>query len=86
MIALVGVVLGLVLLYGWLVAQWFARVLMFLVLAGLGVVIGSSVAPMPAAFGFEIAGVAVAWFLAALPTYYWRHQNRLFAERSLRRV
>ena len=47
---IVGLVFGLVLLYFWLLGHWFARVVMFLVLAGLGGIGGSLIAvnQMPA--------------------------------------
>lgn len=72
---LVGLLLATALLYFWLIGHWFARVLVFLLLGAAGFVIGAiSGHDAPASIIFGVAGVAIAWYVAALPTWYWRHK------------
>lgn len=81
---LLGLVLGigafLAVLYYWLQAHWFARVVVFLLLAlTLGVAGGAATAsPQAPALAFVgmVPGVALAWALAGIPRYYWRHRMR----------
>jgi hypothetical protein len=77
---LIGLGLALALLYFWLVGHWFARVLVFIGLAiGGGFVLAVLMPVGPKddlnPLGFLI-GIAAAWPLAGIPTYYWRHQQR----------
>ena len=68
---LIGLGIFVVLLYWWLIGHWFARVLVFLLLAVLGALIS-------AGNGAAIVGYGVlAWFIASLPIYYQRYQSRL---------
>jgi hypothetical protein len=58
---LIGLGLFVVLLYWWLIGHWFARVLVFLLLAVLG-------ALLSAGNGAAIIAAGVlAWFIASLP-------------------
>lgn len=81
MIILLGICLGLVLLYLWLVGWWFARILMVPVLAvalglpGIAIAAGFD-APPGVGILLALAGIVAAWFLAGSPTYYWRHRVR----------
>ncbi len=84
---LAGLVLAIVLLYGWLVGHWFARVLAFLIFsAGLGTLGAVLVANgIPDVTGAQIVAAAICggiagWFVAALPTYYWRKRQRELLE------
>jgi hypothetical protein len=82
---LIGVGVGLALLWTWLRGWWFARLIVFLGLAICGLFIGGSLSSAPgvpvlgnpAGILGGLLGVAVAWPLASLPTYYWRRQFRL---------
>ena len=77
---LIGLVLAVMLLYGWLIGHWFARVLVFLLLAGVTFVVVCFVAQEPGkpAVGpiLGLLAATLAWPIAGLPTYYWRHQMR----------
>ena len=81
-IAIVVFVAALGLLYFWLLGQWFARVLAFLLLGAVFGLIGVSLGKTnPDAPGFIIAtwavlGIAIAWPLASIPVYVRRHQER----------
>jgi hypothetical protein len=77
---MIGAGLALALLYFWLLGHWFARVVMFLVLASVTFV---TVAYTTQVRGDPMAGVlfgllaaAVTWPIAGIPVYYWRHQFR----------
>lgn len=79
---LIGFCLIAVLLYFWLIGFWYARVLMFLITLPLLIWIGGGLfMNIPGAtsatgvLGGAVGAVA-AWFLAAAPTHYWRHQMR----------
>jgi hypothetical protein len=68
---LIGLGLFVVLLYWWLIGHWFARVLVFLLLAVLGAFIS-------AGNGAAIIATGVlSWFIASLPVYHQRYQSRL---------
>lgn len=77
---LLGLCMGLALLYFWLIGHWFARVLMFV---ALGVVFGAiSFFIVAANTGVEQAGfmavplgVLAAWYAAGVPTYYHRQPS-----------
>ena len=79
---LIGIAMAVALLYWWLIGHWFARVLVFLLLACVGFVAGAALAntsPNAPAAGVIILGLigaAFGWPIAGLPTYYWRHQMR----------
>jgi hypothetical protein len=82
MVILVGVALGVALLYFWLVGHWFARVLMALVLTiplgWIGAsILGSAVqlptdTTAPAVVGL-ILGVIAAWPIASIPVWIRRY-------------
>jgi len=80
---MIGAGLALALLYFWLLGHWFARVVMFLLLAVVGFIAGAALAsasPNPPTFAlvlFGLIGAALAWPLSGIPIYYWRHQFRL---------
>ncbi len=89
---ILGIVLFLGLLYGWLVGHWFARVVMALALW----VLGGFIAILFAANGTEdqrqatiiaviFGGSVLSWLIAGLPTYYWRQKRRLWEPPSLHR-
>lgn len=79
---LIALILAPALLYFWLIGHWFARVLAFLVFAAAfgvgGALLTSAGATYPNAGlpGLVIGGI-VAWFVAGIPTYYWRHRMNL---------
>jgi hypothetical protein len=81
---LIGLLLGIALLYFWLVGHWFARVLMLLALAPLFAFIGCvlfvgipGATPIAITIGGMI-GAGLAWPVASLPTYHWRRRGRQF--------
>jgi len=86
---LIGVALGVALLYFWLLAHWFARVLVFLLAAPcLGFILATIMPPWSVTphadlnpLGFLIGFVA-GWWLAAAPTYYWRGQLILWQAKA----
>jgi hypothetical protein len=71
---LIGGGLALFLLWAWLRGHWFARVVMFLLLAtiglGLGGLLGSGSHDESAQAVFALLGAALAWPLASIPIYY----------------
>lgn len=78
---LIGLAIALALFYFWLIGHWFARVLVFLILAVIGFCLGAAAvsAPETNAFGlilFGLLGAALAWPIAGLPVYYWRWRLR----------
>ena len=77
---LIGLVVAAALLYFWLVAHWFARLLVFLLLGAGLLTIGALIAEPPANILFAVFGVVAAWYVAGIPTYYWRHQHRRFMQ------
>jgi hypothetical protein len=68
---LIGLGLFLALLYWWLLGHWFARILVFLVLAGLCALL---LIDNPAAIALA---VVLAWLVASLPVYIHRNRHRL---------
>lgn len=79
MTILIGLVLAAVLLYGWLVGNWFFRVLTFL---GMCVFIFmfafGAAGPNGAPLGQILVAWVVAWFVSGIPTYYWRRRNLMW--------
>jgi hypothetical protein len=80
MAILLGLGLALVLLYFWLIGNWFARVLMLPVCAallGIGfaliMVSGGHPGPNNGTFGL-LVGLALAWPVSSIPIYYYRWQ------------
>jgi hypothetical protein len=83
---LIGALLALGLLWAWLSGHWFARVVMFLVLALCFGAAGGALMNNPhAANGGDpaiigaILGFALAWPVSGLPVYYWRNEIRKMA-------
>jgi hypothetical protein len=75
---IVGLLLAIAMLYFWLIGHWFARVL-----AVVGFIAGANV-PTPTPAGSIICGLigaALAWPLASIPIYYWRHRIMLEEQR-----
>jgi hypothetical protein len=73
---IVGLLLAIALFYFWLIGHWFARVLVFLMLAVVGFIAGANVTQHNPTGSIicGIIGVALAWPLASIPIYYWRRQ------------
>ena len=72
---LIGLCMGLALLYYWLLGHWFARVLMFLLLGAVFGMVGLAIADRgPSGFFLLPLGVAAAWvvYRFGIPIYYWR--------------
>lgn len=84
---LIGIGAAVVLLYWWLVGQWFARVIVFLLVGALaGLVLFAitpqhGTSPLTYLVLIAIAGV-IAWPVASLP--FWYH--RAMVEESKRRL
>ena len=79
---IVGLLLAIALFYFWLIGHWFARVLVFLMLAVVGFIAGANVPTSPSPAGSIICGLigaALAWPLASIPIYYWHRQIMLGA-------
>jgi hypothetical protein len=84
MIILIAILLGVVLLYFWLIGHWFARVLVtpllwatlwfVLTMFGAGGSIGGNTSPMISLVS-AVAAVVVGWIVASLPT--WHKRRRL---------
>jgi hypothetical protein len=81
---LIGLALGVALLYVWLAGHWFGRVLMFLLLAGIiGGLLAIAATPPdlhgagnPMGFAGFAAGTVLAWFVASIPIYCKRGRAR----------
>jgi len=73
---IVGLLLAIALLYFWLIGHWFARVLVFLMLAVVGFIAGVNIPPHNPTGSIicGIIGAALAWPLASIPIYYWRRR------------
>jgi hypothetical protein len=67
---LIGLGVFVVLLYWWLIANWFARVLVFLLLTLISTLIFTSNG-IPPLLAFILAGL-IAWPVASVPLYYQR--------------
>lgn len=82
---LIGLALGVALLYLWLAGHWFGRVLMFLLLAGIiGGLLCVAVTPAdldgaanPLGFIGFIVGTVIAWFVSGIPAYKRRRQIKV---------
>ncbi|HKP26531.1 MAG TPA: hypothetical protein VJV39_21865 [Dongiaceae bacterium] len=72
---LIGLAMGAALLYFWLIGHWFARVLVFLGLAGVAGFVGLIAGHEPGPLGIIVglSGIGLAWLVAEIPTFYWRH-------------
>ncbi len=83
MVTIVGLLLGVTLLFFWLSAHWFARMLAFLLLAA---VTGFFAAVWVAAFNGPAAGTwaatvctIAAWFISGIPLYIARRRHASMA-------
>jgi hypothetical protein len=65
---IIAVAAGVALLYFWLLGHWFARVLVFLLCLGVGLIL----ADLPALIFLGVVG----WFGGGIPLYVRRHQAR----------
>lgn len=85
MAIIVAILLSIVLLYFWLIGHWFARVLVFLGLAGPTAFLALIVVPPSSGGNVGVAAVCgvVAWFVAGIPIYYWRGLQRQQIQRGL---
>jgi len=73
---IIGLLLGIALLYFWLVGHWFARILMFIVLTVLFSAValaGDNREPATNLFLLALA-IGAGWIVASLPLYYWRRR------------
>jgi uncharacterized membrane protein YccC len=80
---LIGIGLAAALLYFWLLGHWFARVLVFLMLAVVVFFMACATASPEAAkadpAGVIILGLVfapIAWPIASIPLYYWQRRFR----------
>lgn len=74
---LIGLAVAGVLLYFWLLAHWFARVICFLAFAaifGLAGALWFASINHDATFVGGILGAALAWPVSGIPIYYWRYR------------
>ena len=69
---LIGLAAILALLYFWLAGNWFARLLVFLMLAALAIVGIADKQPDHEIIALIVA--ATMWPVASIPTYYWRQR------------
>lgn len=73
---LIGLGLAVVLLWAWLIGHWFARVLVFLLLAAFSLVI-DHISPSSSDGQFAVIGCVIAWFVSGIPIYCLRYRARL---------
>ena len=66
---LLGLAIGAALLYAWLVGHWFARVLVFLPLAGLLMMMNDAVKTTEMRTVWLCLAPFLAWLIASLPIY-----------------
>jgi hypothetical protein len=73
---LIGLGLAVTLLYFWLIGDWFARVLVFLLLGAIGGLFGAmALKNAPAgALIFTTCWIIAGWFIASIPIYVQRHR------------
>lgn len=77
MAILFGIVIAALLILSWLSGSWAGRVLMFIALAIPGAcALGSMFVTGPIGLIFGTLGLALAWLISSLPTYYWRSRIR----------
>lgn len=76
---LIGLGMGLALLYFWLLAHWFARIVMFMLLCPAlgfaGAALGAQAHDQWSWIPLGLLGLAIAWPVASLPLYYRRHSG-----------
>jgi hypothetical protein len=76
---LTGLGITLALLYFWLLAHWFARIVMFLLLCPVlwfaGAALGARANDQWSWIPLGLLGLALAWPVASLPLYYRRHKR-----------
>lgn len=83
---LIGIVLGVALLYFWLVGHWFARVLTFLIVVSLFFIFSIGFFGTAGLLGFVRipVSIGVAWLISSGPTWYWRDRMRTIAAAETR--
>ena len=71
---LIGLCMGLALLYYWLLGHWFARVLMCILLVLMGVLIGLANMDRHPEFAapLMLIGAGAGWAAGSAPVWYWR--------------
>lgn len=69
----IAAALALALLYAWLMGWWFARVVVFLGMAGICFLFTMG---RPETIVVAIACSVLAWFISGLPIYFWRWRIR----------
>jgi hypothetical protein len=82
---LIGLIVFAALLYFWLIGHWFARVMMTLVLGSFFFLVCTMLADghadaKGAAFVAGLLMFGASWFIAGIPTYYWRQRMRMLLE------
>ena len=87
---ILGLIVFAVLLYFWLIGHWFARILVTLALGlCLFIVVTALMPEKDPAAGKSIIGLLFAcssWFIAGIPTYYWRQRMRMLLVEEDRRA
>jgi hypothetical protein len=79
---LIGGVFALVVLFFWLTGHWFARVVAFLLFAGVLGLLGALMTGMAERPEHNngwvglLLGIALAWPVSGIPIYWFRHQAR----------
>jgi hypothetical protein len=63
---------GFALLYWWLMGHWFARTVVFMLFAALGLLMGQTGADQSA----PIICAVLGWFISGIPTYVRRRRLR----------
>jgi hypothetical protein len=86
MVVLIGLCIAAGALYFWLLGDWFARVLMFLLLSAPLAMLGWAVMREPGSGGtvaWCVAAMAATWPLSGIPLYYREHRlEEAAAERA----
>ena len=80
---LIGLCLAVALLYFWLIGHWFARVLVFLMLACVAFLAACYTTQVPGhppvGLFFGLVAGALSWPIASLPIYFHRGKQRQVA-------
>jgi hypothetical protein len=78
MIVVPGLIFALTVMYFWLRANWFARVIAFFVFAAFGVLVGCLVNAGGDHGGiyFMLSGIVLAWPVSGIPIYCQRYKAR----------
>jgi hypothetical protein len=78
-VVIISLLLGVILLWAWLLGHWFARVLVCIILVlAFGALGGACGNGEPAAqIIFVLIGASVGWAIGSVPVWYWRGLPRL---------